>query len=103
MVRMGLATAINLDPAMDALPEAASGQQALELYRKHLPDVVLMDLRLPGINGIETTALLRSQFPEAKVIIISSYDCVEDVYRALQAGAVSFLPKAVSRAELLQA
>src|SRR5258708_6082313 len=103
MVRMGLATAINLDAGMKALPEAGSGRQALEFYREHLPDVVLMDLRLPGMNGIETTTLLRGEFPSAKVIIISSYDCIEDVYRALQAGAVCFLPKTVSRRELLHA
>lgn len=101
VVRMGLVTSINMEPDLAAVAEASTAAEAVKLYQKHAPDVVLMDVRLPGTNGIDATADLCQQFPEAKVIVISTYEGDEDIYRALQAGARSYLSKNVSREELL--
>ena len=103
VVRMGLIGSINMESDMTVVAEASTGSQAIELYRKHAPHIVLMDLRLPGMNGIEATAALRNVFPDAKIIILSTYEGDEDVYRAMQAGARSYLSKNVLRDELLLA
>src|SRR5438094_306605 len=91
LVRMGMATSINLEPDMAIVAEASTGTQAVELYRLHTPDVVLMDLRLPRMHGDEAAAAICKEFPDAKIIIISTYDGHEDIYRSLQAGARSYL------------
>lgn len=103
LVRIGLLTSLQMDPDLKIIAEASTGGQALELYRQHLPDVVLMDLRLPDLSGIEVTSRLRKEFPEAKVIIISSYDGEEDIYRSFQAGARAYLLKDVLGEELFRA
>ena len=102
LVRIGLANSLNIESDMACVAEARTGAEAIELYRKHLPDVVLLDLRLPDMDGVEVTTKLRSEFPDATVIMISTFDGEEDIYRALQAGARSYVPKDVSRDELLQ-
>src|SRR5689334_17760380 len=91
VVRAGLSGSINAEPDLEVRWEASNGRQALELYRENKPDVVLMDLRLPDLSGIEVTRALRQEFPAARVIVLSTYDGVEDVYKALQAGAFSYL------------
>src|SRR5262245_50072236 len=68
IVRIGLLTTIKMTPDLTVIAEASTAAQALELYRQHLPDVVLMDVRLPDFSGIEATATLREEFPEAKVV-----------------------------------
>ena len=103
VVRVGLKTTINMEPDMQMVAEASTAAQALDLYPKHRPDIVLMDLRLPGTNGFEATAALCRAHPEARVIVISSYEGEEDVFRALQAGARSYLPKSVLDQELAEA
>jgi len=85
------------------IAEASTGPQALESYRKHRPDVVLMDMRLPGMSGAEATAKLCAEFPEANVVMLTTYDAQEDIFRAVQAGARSFLSKDVALDELLRA
>jgi two-component system NarL family response regulator len=102
LLRIGLANSLNVENDMNCIAEARTGAEAIELYRQHLPDVVLMDLRLPDMDGVEATAKLRSEFPKATVIVISTFDGEEDIYRALQSGARSYVPKDVSRDELLQ-
>jgi len=92
-----------MTPDLMVVAEAGTGAQAIELYRQHLPDVVLMDVRLPDFSGIEATATLREEFPEARIIIISTFDSDEDVYRAFQAGARGYLLKNVLGGELAQA
>jgi DNA-binding NarL/FixJ family response regulator len=92
-----------MDPEFSVVAEASTAAQGIELYRQHLPDVVLMDLRLPDSTGVETTARLRKEFPEAKIIVISSYDGDEDIYRAFQAGARAYLLKDVLGDELFRA
>ncbi len=103
LMRAGLVNLLNLEPDMTVVAEVSTGQQALEFYREHQPDVVIMDMRMPGMNGDETTARLCEKFPGAKVLALSSYDAQEQVFRAVNAGARSFLPKDVELEELLRA
>lgn len=103
VVRLGLKEAIDGEPDLVVAAEASTGAQALELYRKHIPDIVLMDVRLPGMNGIEATVAIRSEYPSAKIVFLSTFDSEEEVYRALQAGARSYLLKSSSRDQLLAA
>jgi DNA-binding NarL/FixJ family response regulator len=102
VVRIGLLTSLKMDPDLSVVAEASTSAQAIELYRQHRPDVVLMDLRLPDMSGVEATAKLRKEFANAKVIIISSYDADEDIYRAFQAGARAYLVKDVLGEELFR-
>lgn len=103
VVRLGLREAINGEPDLVVAAEASTGAQALELYRKHAPDLVLMDARLPGMSGIEATIAIRSEFPSARIVFLSTFDAEEEIYRALQAGARSYLLKSSSRDQLLAA
>ena len=103
LVRMGLASIIALEPDMTVCAEAATGEQALTLYRSHSPHVTLMDQRLPGLSGSETTHAIREAFPDARIIVLSTYVCDEEIYTALQFGAMAYLPKSVQREELTQA
>src|ERR1051325_10997181 len=103
VVRMGLSGSINLEPDMVVEAEAANGQQAIEEFRKHRPDIVLMDLILPGMNGVEATRAICREFPDASVIMLSTHDGEEDIYQSLQAGARTYLIKTAARADLLQA
>lgn len=102
VVRIGLLTSLKMDPELTVVAEASTSAQAIELYRQHKPDVVLMDLRLPDMSGVEATAKLRKEFPNARVIVISSYDADEDIYRAFQAGARAYLLKDVLGDELFR-
>jgi DNA-binding NarL/FixJ family response regulator len=102
-VRMGLAGALNAEPDLRVVAEADNGAQALGLYRQHLPDVVLLDGRMPGLSGVETLAALRQEFPAARVLMLSIDEGEEDVRRALTAGAAGYLPKATQLEELLRA
>jgi DNA-binding NarL/FixJ family response regulator len=102
-VRMGLAGSLNAEPDLRVVAEADNGTLALNLYRNHLPDVVLLDGRLPGMSGLETLVALRREFPDARVLMLSIDEGEEDVFRALQAGAAGYLPKATQLEELLRA
>lgn len=103
LVRMGLTSVINLEPDMTVCAEASTGEQAISMYRSLRPDVLLMDLRLPGMSGVEATQRIRVDFPEARIIVLSTYISDEDIYAALQAGAMAYLVKSVGRDELAQA
>ena len=103
LVRMGLASIIALEPDLTVCAEASSGEQACSLYRTHRPDVTLMDQRLPGMNGSQTVQAIRADFPDARIVMISTYVCDEEIYRALQAGAMGYLVKSVQRDELVRA
>jgi DNA-binding NarL/FixJ family response regulator len=102
LLRIGLANSLNVESDIACVGEAKTGAEAVVLYRKLMPDIVLMDLRLPDMSGIDATAKLRAEFPQAMVIIISTFDGEEDIFRSLQAGARSYVPKDISRDELLQ-
>jgi two-component system NarL family response regulator len=103
VVRMGLAAVINTQSDMEVVAEAANGLQALELFREHLPDVTLMDLRMPEVEGIEAIHMIRKEFPNSRFIVLTTYDGDEDIYRALQAGARGYLLKDMLGDSLLDA
>lgn len=103
LVRMGLKTSLEMEVDFRVVNEASNGEQAIARYFEVRPDITLMDLRLPGLNAIETTVRLREQDPQAKVIVISTFNGSEDIYRAMQAGAKTFLPKSVQREEMIAA
>src|SRR3954447_21256494 len=102
VVRDGLAAIINQEEDMTVVAEAGEGQQAIELWKEHHPDIVLMDLRMPGLSGVNAIYELRAADPEARVIILTTFDGDEDIYRAMRAGAKAYLLKDVQRAELFQ-
>jgi DNA-binding NarL/FixJ family response regulator len=83
--------------------EASTGTQAIELCRTSRPDVVLMDLRLPGLGGVEATIAIRKEFPQCRIIVITTYDWDEDIYRALQSGAKGYLLKDMPKEEMVEA
>jgi DNA-binding NarL/FixJ family response regulator len=103
MVRMGLSASLNVEPDMEVVAEAGSGEDALLAYRKHRPSLVLMDLRLPGMNGTECTAAMIREFPDAAILMLSTHSGEEEIYRALQAGARGYIVKSIIREELLRA
>ena len=103
LVRMGLTSVINLEPDMTICAEAATGEQAIAMYRAKRPDVTLMDLRLPGMNGADTIQAIRRDVPDARFVMLSTYVCDEEIYGALQAGAMAYLVKSVQREELTTA
>lgn len=103
IARVGVKTIINAQPDMKVVAEAANGLQAIELFRKHRPDVSLMDVRMPEMNGVEATHAIRADFPGAHIIALSTYGGDEDVRRALQAGARAYLTKDVLHDELIRA
>ena len=100
LVRMGLASIIALEPDMVVCAEASNGEEAVARYRELRPHVTLMDLRLPGLSGSQATQAIRLEFPEARVIVLSTYVSDEEIYAALQAGAMAYLVKSVGREEL---
>ena len=103
VVRIGLAAVIDAQPDMIVIDQAENGQQAIELYRKHSPDVVLMDLRMPVVSGLEATTAIRKDFPDARIVVLTTFDGDEDIFRALQAGAGAYLLKHTLKEELLAA
>jgi two-component system NarL family response regulator len=103
VVRAGLAALVRSEPDLHVVCEVGNGRDAVEAYRIHRPDVVLMDLRMPGMNGIEATRLIREAYPHAKVIMLTSFEGDEDVYGALRAGAKGYLLKDVEHGELYSA
>jgi DNA-binding NarL/FixJ family response regulator len=103
IARVGVKAIINAQPDMKVVAEAVNGMQAVELYRKHRPDVTLMDVRMPGMSGVEATIAIRGEFADAHIIALSTYGGDEDIRRALQAGARSYLTKDVLGEELIRA
>jgi len=103
VARVGVSTIVNLQPDMTVVAEAANGQQAIELYRTHLPDVTLLDLRMPILSGIEAAAAIHKEYPLAKLIALTTYGGDEDIRRALQAGVQAYLMKDILHDELLKA
>ena len=102
VVREGLRAIIEGQPDMSVVDEAGDGQAAIAKYRKHQPDVVVMDLRMPALGGLAATLQIRKEFPGAQIIVLTTYEGDEDIYRALEAGARAYLLKDMVRTELLQ-
>jgi DNA-binding NarL/FixJ family response regulator len=102
VLRDGLAAIIEQEPDMDVVAEVGDGRQAVELWKKQRPDITLMDLRMPGLEGVDAIYEIRATDPNARVIVLTTFDGDEDIYRALRAGAKSYLLKDVRREELFQ-
>jgi DNA-binding NarL/FixJ family response regulator len=103
VARVGVSTIVNMQPDMTVVAEAGNGQQAVELYRKHMPDVALLDMRMPIMSGVEAATAIRAEFPNARMIALTTYGGDEDIRRALAAGVQAYLTKDVLHDELLKA
>lgn len=103
ILRSGLAAMIDRRPGMVMVAEADDGRQAVELFRQHQPDVTLMDLVMPVMDGVEAISAIRREFPQSRFIVLTTFDGDEDIYRAIQAGAQGYLLKAMKREELFEA
>ena len=102
LLREGIATIINSQPDMELVSQAATGAEAIQHYRLHRPDVTLMDLRLPDLSGIDAMIAIRAEFPEARIIMLTTFEGDVELQRALQAGARGYLLKNMPPAELIQ-
>ncbi|MEO5823720.1 MAG: response regulator transcription factor [Vicinamibacteraceae bacterium] len=96
LLRTGVANIINQEPDLEVVAEAANGRDAIDAFLVHHPDVVLMDLRMPGMEGVEAVQQIRAIDPQARVIILTTYDADEDIARALQAGAKAYILKDIA-------
>ena len=103
IVRLGLMTLLNDQPDMEVVAEASSAAEAVRAVEKYRPDVVLMDIRLPGEGGIEATRQITARFPESKVVMLTSFADDDLVMRAINAGAMGYVLKQVGNEELLRA
>lgn len=103
LMRMGLSFALNSQPDMQVVAEAEDGIDAVDLYRSHLPDVVVLDLRMPKRNGIETIHVIRHEFSAAHILVLSNYGTGDEITAALQAGALGFVVKDTPLAGLVAA
>ena len=103
VLRAGLANVLNYQPGIKVVAQADDGATAIALWRTHRPDVMLLDLSMPGMDGIETLERLHAEFPEARVLMLTSSDAPEDIRHALKAGAGGYVTKNVRRAELVAA
>lgn len=93
IVREGIALIIERQPDMEVVASAASGEEAIELFRRHRPDVTLMDLQLGGLSGVDAIRAIRQHAPTARIVVLTMYQGDEDIFRALQAGAATYLLK----------
>jgi two-component system, NarL family, response regulator len=103
MVREGIVALLTMQGDFEVVGEAGDGDAAIALYRQHLPDVALVDLRMPGRDGVSVIATLHREFPRGRFLVLTTYDSEDDVSRALQAGARGYLLKGASRATLADA
>jgi two-component system NarL family response regulator len=101
VVRQGLVALLNVVDGLTVVGEAADGLEGIDQFRKHQPDVTLMDLRLPRMGGVEAIQRIRSESPQARIIVLTTYDGDEDIYRALKAGARAYLLKGMTSEDLV--
>jgi len=102
LLREGIAAIITSQPDMVLVSQAANGAEAIQQYREHRPDVTLMDLRLPDLNGIDVMIAIRGEFPEARIIMLTTFEGDVEIQRALEAGARGYLLKNMPPSELAQ-
>ena len=103
VARMGLHSIVDSNAGMEIVADAHNGDEAIELYRQHQPDITIMDLRMPGLSGFDAIAAIREEFPTARIVVLSNYEGSEDVHRALESGAMAYLLKSADGSELIQA
>lgn len=103
IVRQGIATLLSVEPDMELVSEAADGREAIQQFRAHRPDITLMDLQMPGMGGIDAIGAIRAEFPDAQIIVLTTYAGDAQAQRALQAGACGYLLKNALHKELLDA
>ena len=101
LLREGIAALVNNQPDMTLIAEASTGAEALERFKQHLPDVTLMDLRLPDMSGIDILIAIRTEFPEARIIMLTTFEGDVEIHRALQAGARGYVLKNMPPSQLL--
>jgi DNA-binding NarL/FixJ family response regulator len=101
LLREGISAMIRSQPDMELVAEASSGKEGLERFRQHRPDVTLMDLRLPDMNGVDTMAAIRTEYPDARIIILTTFEGDVEIQRALEAGARGYLLQSMPPKELL--
>ena len=103
LVRKGIVAILATEADIELVAEAGNGRNAVELFRQHQPDVTLMDLRMPELDGIGAVKLILQEFPDAKIIALTSFDGDQDIYRALEAGVRGYLLKETVHTEILNA
>jgi DNA-binding NarL/FixJ family response regulator len=102
LLRQGIAALVDIEPDMEMVAQAATGREAIEQFRRHRPDITLMDLQMPDIAGIEAIIAIRSEFPEARIVVLTTYAGDVQVVRALKAGARGYLLKGNVHTDLLE-
>ena len=102
LLRKGIAALVNAEPDMKLVAEASNGEEAIEMFRLHRPDVTLMDLQLPGIDGVEAISRILSEFADARIIVLTTYGGDAQVVRALRAGARAYVLKGHVHREILE-
>ena len=103
LIRKGIASILANESDMLLVAEASNGREAVQLFRQHKPDVTLMDLRLPELDGIAATKQIRIEFPAARIIALTSFDGDQEIYQALEAGARGYLLKEMVHTEVVRA
>jgi DNA-binding NarL/FixJ family response regulator len=101
IVRQGIVGLVTIQPDMTLVGEASDGREAIQLYRMHRPDVTLMDLQMPGMNGVDALIAIRNEFPDAKIIVLTTYAGDVQIIRSIKAGAQAYLLKNTLHKELL--
>lgn len=101
LVRAGLVTVLGKHADMAVVAQAATGQEGIEQFRAHRPDIVLMDLRLPDMSGVDTTIAIRSEFPDARIVALTTFDGDVDIQRAFAAGAKAYVLKSMPPKDLV--
>ena len=102
LIRAGVSSFLATEPGLEVVAEAANGEEAIEKYREVQPDVVLMDLSMPVMDGLEATRAILAEFPDARIVVLTTYAGDEDIHRALEAGAMGYLVKDMLAAEVLK-
>jgi DNA-binding NarL/FixJ family response regulator len=102
LLREGIAAVINSQPDMTMVAQASTGREAISLFREHRPDVTLMDLRLPDISGIDALSAIRSEFPEARIVMLTTFEGDVEIHRSLEAGARGYVLKNMPPKELIE-
>src|SRR4029079_6243222 len=102
LIRTGVSSFLATQPGLEVVAEAANGEEALEKYREVRPDVVLMDLNMPVMDGLAATRAILDEFPDARVVVLTTYEGDEDIHRALDAGALGYLVKDMMAHEVVK-